>query len=90
VLPNGRWSRQQRTEVANIEAWASYRPRPHTCPLTLIATRHRLEAIDDPTLGWGLLTTGAIDVHPITGFHADLTTAFAGEVAEAIEDALER
>ncbi|HLX07814.1 MAG TPA: hypothetical protein VKY89_08110, partial [Thermoanaerobaculia bacterium] len=61
----------------NIMAAHRYRPSPYAGRLTLFRARDRAdlpaEVLGDPTLGWGILAAGGVEIHEVPGNHFNLT-----------------
>ena len=54
----------------NLRARQSYRPQNYPGLITLLLASERSGAVpQDPTLGWGKLATGGIEVQPVPGNH---------------------
>ncbi len=54
----------------NIQAWRNYKPQVYQGHVTLLrASDGPASSIADPTLGWGMLVTGGIDIHQFNGDH---------------------
>ena len=57
-------------EKAITQALKSYVTRPYAGRLTLFrASKQPLGIYPDPTLGWGELVTGELEIHEVPGFH---------------------
>jgi len=53
------------------EAVAAYRPRLYGGRVTLFRARRQAPGTrDDPTLGWGAIARGGVEIHPMPGYHA--------------------
>lgn len=77
---------------ANAEALINYVPREYPGRLTLIRTNdHVREIAQDPTLGWGGLVKGGIDLYAIDASHYTIVREpFVEEVARILAACLKR
>jgi amino acid adenylation domain-containing protein len=67
ALPRGLWNVRQ----ANALAAQNYAPRPYPGRLTLFRARQQyIERLPEPTLGWGRLALGGVDILDAPGAHA--------------------
>jgi thioesterase domain-containing protein len=60
-------------EVRNAvnEALGRYRPRSYEGRITLFRARRQAPGTgNDPTLGWGAIARGGVEIHPMPGYHA--------------------
>jgi amino acid adenylation domain-containing protein/non-ribosomal peptide synthase protein (TIGR01720 family) len=79
----------------NIMAAHRYRPGPFAGRLTLFRARDRTdlpaEILRDPTLGWGILAAGGVELHEVPGSHFNLTQPpHVAVLAERLRGCLER
>jgi thioesterase domain-containing protein len=89
--PAGDRRREARERIAvlqaSVAALAAYRLRPYDGALTLFAAG---EPAEDPTLGWGALAQGGVEVHRVPGHHYTmLRPPHARELAARLGAALE-
>ncbi len=82
-------------EVPNLmaEAVQRYQPRDYPGRITLFrAHRQAPGAAPDPTLGWGGLAKGGVEIHPAPGYHSAMISEprvrfIAGEVGRCLDGA---
>jgi surfactin synthase thioesterase subunit len=66
----------------------SYRCRPYDGRVTVLANTQWYDA--DPTLGWGNLSTGGVEIHKIPGNHITYITDNIHLVAKVLKESLEK
>jgi amino acid adenylation domain-containing protein/FkbM family methyltransferase len=55
----------------NFQALLKYAPRPYDGKVTLFRSSER-PGLTDPTLGWGQLAAGGVDIHVVAGRHHEI------------------
>ncbi len=64
---------QRRVIEAQYEAWTRYRRRPYPGRVTLFRSRRQpLLSSHDPTMGWGALARGGVEVRVVAGSHRSI------------------
>jgi thioesterase domain-containing protein len=79
-------------EQAHQNAARAYLPRPYPGELLLLRSAETVEmGLADPTLGWGDLALGGVEIQDVPGRHRDLVQRpWVRAVAERLRDGLER
>jgi thioesterase domain-containing protein len=73
---------------ANLRAATDYRPRPYPGPVTVLCAAGEAPP-GDPTLGWGELVTGRLDVREVPGDHFGVVREpFVREIARVVGECL--
>ena len=72
----------------NFQALLKYTPRPYDGKVTLFRSSER-SGFTDPTLGWGLLAAGGVDLHVVAGRHHEIVSRpHVQSLAEALMTSL--
>jgi FkbH-like protein len=82
----------EKTQSAIREALANYVPPPYGGHMTLFrAGKQPRKIYPDPTLGWGPLVAGGLEIHEVPGNHGAVTVEpFAPFLVEKLRPCLER
>jgi thioesterase domain-containing protein len=57
----------------HVQAAMSYRPKPYPERVTLFrASKQPLEIVPDPTMGWGAVVDGQLEIHEIPAHHQNI------------------
>jgi amino acid adenylation domain-containing protein len=65
----------QETQHALVEAQANYEPREYGGHVTLFRASKQPSGIySDPTLGWGQVVKGELEIYEVPGYHAAIVT----------------
>jgi thioesterase domain-containing protein len=70
----------------------SYRPQPSSTPVTLFKAGEQgtLETPDE-TMGWGVLTSGEVEIHTVPGSHFTIVREpYVRSLAEQLADCINK
>jgi amino acid adenylation domain-containing protein len=76
----------------NVQAFRSYVPKVYSGRITLFRAAYRADGIcEDPTLGWGDLAAGGVEIHDVPGTHYTMIKApqvqyLASELTRSIRE----
>ncbi len=88
------WMRKEYTYETHTRILKAYEPKPYPGSIVLIRRKHRREK-GDPTLGWGEVATGGVEIYAIDGPHEMISqepcvTEIARYMRSSIDQIMER